>query len=103
MVKYNFFSSVALCASSPSATEIYQMKTTTKTNKAELPPQISSSNHDYHNNHIDSDNHDNHDKHDNKDSQDSHDYHDQDNQVRLAHLYVDFRVILEFAKSRKNK
>ena len=48
-------------------------------------------NHDNHNYHGPHDNHDNDDNHDN------HDHHD--NQVRLAHVWFDFRVILNGLKS----
>ena len=52
-------------------------------------------NHDNHNYHGPHDNHDNDDNHDN------HDHHDnQDNQVRLAHLWFNFRVILNGFKKQ---
>ena len=50
------------------------------------------------------DNHDNHNyhgPHDNHDNDDNHDNHDNhDNQVRLAHVWFDFRVILNGFKKQ---
>ena len=54
--------------------------------------QYNQDNHDNHDNHNYHDNHDNDDNHDNRDNHDLH--YNQDNHVRLAHLWVDFRVIL---------